>query len=76
MLSSAQRQLVEIMRALKSGVRVLALDEPTSSLTDEEVERLGLALLRLSERMNELKRLFNLDDEDLEIDLGPLGRLR
>ena len=46
------------------------------SLSDEEVERLGLALLRLSERMDELKRLFGLDDEDLEIDLGPLGRLR
>ena len=37
-LSPAQRQLVEIMRALKSGMRVLALDEPTSSLTDEEVD--------------------------------------
>jgi hypothetical protein len=46
------------------------------SLSDEEVERLGLALLRLSERMDELKRPFGLDDTDLEIDLGPLGRLR
>src|SRR5258706_8767964 len=39
-LSPAQRQLVEILRALKSGVKVLALDEPTSSLSDEEVNRL------------------------------------
>jgi L-arabinose transport system ATP-binding protein len=66
-LSSAQRQLVEIMRALKSGVRVLALDEPTSSLTDDEVERLfglvrrlrdeGVALIYVSHRLNEIKRL-------------------
>jgi len=67
MLSSAQRQLVEIMRALKSGVRVLALDEPTSSLTDEEVERLftlvrrlrdeGVAIIYVSHRINEILRL-------------------
>ncbi len=66
-LSSAQRQLVEIMRALKSGVRVLALDEPTSSLTDDEVDRLftlvrklrddGVALIYVSHRLNEIKRL-------------------
>jgi L-arabinose transport system ATP-binding protein len=66
-LSSAQRQLVEIMRALKSGVRVLALDEPTSSLTDEEVERLftlvrrlrdeGVAIIYVSHRIHEILRL-------------------
>ncbi len=66
-LSSAQRQVVEIMRALKSGVRVLALDEPTSSLTDEEVERLftlvrrlrdeGVAIIYVSHRINEILRL-------------------
>ncbi len=66
-LSSAQRQLVEIMRALKSNLRVLALDEPTSSLTDEEVERLfdlvrrlrddGVAIIYVSHRINEIKRL-------------------
>lgn len=66
-LSSAQRQLVEIMRALKSGVRVLALDEPTSSLTDEEVDRLfalvrrlrdeGVAIIYVSHRINEILRL-------------------
>lgn len=66
-LSSAQRQLVEIMRALKSGVRVLALDEPTSSLTDDEVERLfrlvrklrdeGVAIIYVSHRINEILQL-------------------
>lgn len=66
-LSPAQRQLVEIMRALKSGLRVLALDEPTSSLTDDEVERLftlvrrlrneGVAIIYVSHRINEIKRL-------------------
>lgn len=66
-LSSAQRQLVEIMRALKSGVRVLALDEPTSSLTDEEVDQLfalvrrlrdeGVAVIYVSHRLNEIRRL-------------------
>lgn len=66
-LSSAQRQIVEIMRALKRDVRVLALDEPTSSLTDEEVDRLfslvrrlrddGVAIIYVSHRINEIKRL-------------------
>ncbi len=66
-LSSAQRQIVEIMRALKSGVRVLALDEPTSSLTDEEVNRLftlvrrlrdqGVAIIYVSHRIKEILRL-------------------
>lgn len=66
-LSSAQRQILEIMRALKSGIRVLALDEPTSSLTDEEVERLfalvrrlrdeGVAIIYVSHRMSEILQL-------------------
>lgn len=66
-LSSAQRQLVEIMRALKSGIRVLALDEPTSSLTNDEVQRLfrlvrklrdqGMAIIYVSHRMDEILQL-------------------
>jgi hypothetical protein len=66
--------LIEVLRKVLEHQAVRRMDG--GSLSDEEVERLGLALLRLSERMNELKRLFDLDDEDLEIDLGPLGRLR
>jgi L-arabinose transport system ATP-binding protein len=66
-LSSAQRQLVEIMRAVKSRMRILALDEPTSSLTDAEVDRLfalvrrlkseGVAIIYVSHRLHEILQL-------------------
>jgi hypothetical protein len=46
------------------------------TLSEEQVEQLGLALLKLNHRMDELKGIFGLTDEDLNIDLGPLGRLR
>src|SRR5690606_23649768 len=46
-LGPAQRQLIEIMRALKSGVRLLALDEPTSSLTEDEAQRLFAVIRRM-----------------------------
>jgi hypothetical protein len=45
-------------------------------LSDAEVERLGVALLRLNDRMQDMKGVFGLTDEDLQIDLGPLGKLR
>jgi hypothetical protein len=45
------------------------------TLSDEQVEQLGLTFMRLSERMDELKETFGLRDEDLNLDLGPLGRL-
>ena len=44
-------------------------------LSEEEIERLGMALLRLQERLEEIKHAFGLEDEDLNVDLGPLGRL-
>ena len=66
--------LVEVIRKVLEHQAVRRMDSGT--LSPEEVERLGLALLRLSERMDDLKAAFNLRDEDLDIDLGPLGRLR
>jgi len=45
-----QKQMVEIARALSTDVRILVLDEPTSSLTDEEVQWLFAAIRRLKER--------------------------
>jgi hypothetical protein len=44
-------------------------------LDAETVERLGRTLMALGERMEELKEVFGLDDEDLNLDLGPLGHL-
>jgi len=45
------------------------------TLTDEEVEKLGLALMRLEETLHEIAARFGLAPEDLNLDLGPLGRL-
>ncbi|MCX2728408.1 sugar ABC transporter ATP-binding protein [Thermomicrobium sp. 4228-Ro] len=63
-LSVAQKQLVEIARALSQDVRVLILDEPTSSLSLQETERLfeilrglraqGVAIIYISHRLEEV----------------------
>ena len=45
------------------------------SLTDDEIERLGQTFMRLEQRMQQLKREFGLEDKDLNLDLGPLGKL-
>jgi hypothetical protein len=65
--------LIELLRRVLEHQAIRRMDG--GSLSEDEVERLGLALLRLSERMDELKATFGLTDEDLNIDLGPLGRL-
>jgi hypothetical protein len=44
-------------------------------LTDEQIENLGVALMKLETKMDELKTVFQLTDDDLNIDLGPLGNL-
>ena len=47
-LSPAQRQMIEIMRAVDAGGRLIAFDEPTSSLTEEESRRLFTIIRRLA----------------------------
>ena len=66
--------VIELLREVLEHQAVRRMDGGT--LTDVEVERLGFALLKLNQRMEELKAIFGLRDEDLNIDLGPLGRLR
>jgi ribose transport system ATP-binding protein len=67
MLSMAERQCVEIARALLFRARVLALDEPTSSLTNRECEALftilrglraeGVAIIYVSHRLEEVAQI-------------------
>ena len=45
------------------------------SLTDDEIERLGLAFMKMDARIDEIVELFGLEREDLNLDLGPLGAL-
>ena len=45
------------------------------SLSDAEIERLGTALMRQSEEIERLRLEFGLTEEDLNLDLGPLGKL-
>lgn len=66
--------LIEVLRKVLEHQAVRRMEG--GRLTPEEIERLGLALSRLNDKMQDLKRVFGLTDEDLQIDLGPLGRLR
>jgi len=65
--------LIELLRQLMERQAVRRID--AGDLTDDQVERLGQALMGLEERMEELKDLFGLGDDDLNINLGPLGDL-
>jgi hypothetical protein len=65
--------LVEFLRQILEHQAVRRMEGGT--LTDEEIEKLGLTLMRLQERLGELKEAFGLADEDLNLDLGPLGKL-
>lgn len=66
--------VIELLREVLEHQAIRRMDGGT--LSNEQIERLGLSLLKLNERMEELKATFGLTDEDLNIDLGPLGRLR
>ena len=66
-LSIAQRQMVEVAKALSTNAKLIVMDEPTSSLTSEEVEHLfrimrrlcdqGVGIIYISHKMDEIKRI-------------------
>ena len=66
--------LVELLRELLERQALRRIDAGT--LAAGEVERLGTTFLRLAEEIDRLKQYFGLTDEDLNLDLGPLGKLR
>jgi Gas vesicle protein K len=65
--------LVEFLRQLLERQAVRRMEG--GSLSDEEVERVGLALMKLEEKVQQLAEQFGLEPSDLNINLGPLGDL-
>lgn len=65
--------LIELIRRLLEKQAVRRMEG--GGLSAEQVEELGLALMKLEEKMGELKEHFGLQDEELNIDLGPIGKL-
>jgi hypothetical protein len=65
--------LIELLRRLMERQALRRIEG--GSLTDEEIERLGQTFLKLDQRMAELKQIFGLEGEELNLNLGPLGNL-
>ncbi len=65
--------LVKLLHELleRQGLRRIE----AGSLTDDQIERLGLTLLRQAQEIDRLRKEFGLEEEDLNLDLGPLGQL-
>lgn len=65
--------VIELLRQLMERQAMRRVEG--DSLTEEQLEELGITLMRLEEKMEELKIVFGLENEDLNIELGPLGKL-
>lgn len=65
--------LVKLLHELleRQGIRRIE----AGSLTDDQIERLGLTLMKQAQEIDKLRKDFGLEEEDLNIDLGPLGQL-
>jgi hypothetical protein len=65
--------LIELLRQLLERQAIRRMQG--GSLSEDQVEQMGEALMKLETKINELARQFNLTPADLNLDLGPLGRL-
>jgi hypothetical protein len=65
--------IVELLRQLMERQAIRRME--AGSLSDDEIERMGETFMKLDQRMGELREHFGLSPEDLNLDLGPLGKL-
>ncbi len=65
--------LVKLLHELLERQALRRIEAGT--LTPDEIERIGMTLMRQTEEIKRLQREFGLNDEDLNLDLGPLGTL-
>jgi hypothetical protein len=72
-LSKLVLTLVELIRKLLEKQAMRRVEG--GSLSDAEIEQVGEALMKIEEKMQQLKEIFGLKDEELNINLGPLGDL-
>ena len=65
--------LVKLLHELLERQAIRRID--AGSLSDEQIERLGLTLMGQAREIERLREAFGLEEEDLNLDLGPLGKL-
>ena len=65
--------IIELIRRLLEKQALRRMD--AGNLSEAEIERLGTALMKLEEKMAELKQTFGLADDDLNLSLGPIKTL-
>ncbi|HEY7125743.1 MAG TPA: gas vesicle protein K [Ktedonobacterales bacterium] len=65
--------LIELIRRLLEKQAIRRIE--AGSLSDEQIERMGETFCKLEQKMAELKATFGLEEEDLNLNLGPLGDL-
>jgi hypothetical protein len=65
--------LIELLRQLLERQAIRRMDG--GSLDDKQIEEIGLALMKLEQKIHELAAHFGLHPADLNMDLGPLGKL-
>jgi len=65
--------LIELIRKLMEKQAMRRVE--AGSLSEDEIERVGETLMKLENKMKELKQIFGLEDEELNLNLGPLGDL-
>jgi hypothetical protein len=65
--------LVKLLHELleRQGIRRIE----AGTLTDDQIERLGLTLMKQAQEIDRLRQEFGLEEADLNLDLGPLGQL-
>jgi len=65
--------LIELLRRLLERQAIRRMEGGT--LSDQQIEEMGIALMKLEQKIRELAQHFGLKPEDLNMDLGPLGNL-
>jgi hypothetical protein len=65
--------LVKLLHVLLERQAIRRMD--SGDLGDDDIEQLGLTLMRQADEIDRLRRILGLEEEDLNLDLGPLGKL-